>query len=395
MISLPQALATYAQFTPLPVEQVPLGQALNRVLRAEVYSQSDLPRFDNSALDGYVIHAQNCHQDAVTLPIVGSTAAGAPIGIPLQADTTQRILTGAPVPAGASSVVAQERVLVRDNTITLQQAIAPHKNIRYQGEEVKQGAVLAQAGQVLTAGMLGALAAAGVSRVQVARALRVAVLVTGDEVKPIGTPLTATQVWDANSVQIAAWCAGQGIAATTQWVGDTAVDVQAALQQALDHHDVVITTGGVSVGDKDFIRPAASALGLYTHFWGVAQKPGKPMLLAQSREGSVLVGLPGNPAAVTVALAVHVKPLLAALTGAKPPMWHWGVLTKAVKRDGQRTRLVRAVHCVNTQGVNQLTVLPLQDSHMLSNLSAANSVVDIPAGEGECAAGERVRFVDL
>ncbi|MGH8504826.1 MAG: molybdopterin molybdotransferase MoeA, partial [Stenotrophobium sp.] len=279
MISLAEALAAYpANLTALPATTVALEQALHRVLRAPALARCDLPRFSQSALDGYVLTNEDAAAAPCTLAITDAIAAGDGHALkPLRRGECQRILTGARVPPNAGAVVAQERVNVTNDAMTLGEPLKNGANIRWQGEELREGATLGDSGQRLTPGHLAALAAAGVDALTATRTPRIRVLVSGDEIKPVGTPLLDGQIWDANGPLVLSWLRARGYDAELHYVGDTRAAVEAALADVLAHSDLVITTGGVSVGDKDYILPVAESLGVHRVFWQVAQKPGKPI----------------------------------------------------------------------------------------------------------------------
>lgn len=402
MISLDQALAAYpASLAPLSPETLPLTSALKRVLRAPALASCDLPRHSQSALDGYVLTAADAAHAPCRLRIVDTIAAGDTRALrPLAAGECQRILTGARVPADATPdtgvVIAQEQVRVTDGHIEIQKPIEPGSNIRWQGEEARAGTRLAESGQRLTPGMIGSLASAGVAQVSVTRQPRIAVLLSGDELRPLGSKLEDGQIWDSNGPLVQSWLAARGYAASLHHLRDTRVAVDAMLDDALSRCDLVITTGGVSVGDKDFVIPAAESLGVQRLFWQVAQKPGKPLYFGK-RGSAALLGLPGNPGAVLVGLTLHVRCLLDVLEGATSAgaLLYPGVLAADVKADQRRERLLRLRLEVDDEGRNRLHPLPHQDSHMLSNLSSATVLARLPARETDYAAGEILRWTAL
>jgi len=429
MLSVDQALAAYtAELAPLPVETIPVTAALGRVLRSDALSRIDLPRHSQSALDGYVLPAA----DAIAgqrLRVTEAIAAGDSRALtPLAAGCAQRIFTGARVPPDCTPqnavVVAQERVSLADGHIELTQSLKPGANIRWQGEEARAGSLIARAGQRLNPGLIASLVSAGVAEVRVSRAPRIAVLVSGDELRPIGTALEDGQIWDSNGPMVLSWLAAQGYRASSQSLPDRREAVIAAMDAALQQHDLLLTTGGVSVGDHDHIILAAESLGLRRVFWQVAQKPGKPLYFAvapssgaarqllpegegkssrldfaerQRQASAALLGLPGNPGAVLVGLALHSRRVLDLLEGCTEPgpTFATGVLEQPVKADAQRERLLRMTLSVDAEGRNRLRPLPYQDSHMLSNLDRATVLVRLPARECDYQAGERLQWTSL
>ncbi|TXH04193.1 MAG: molybdopterin molybdotransferase MoeA [Nevskiaceae bacterium] len=421
MISLAEALALYPQqVRPLRTVRVPLQAALGHVLRAPAQARCDLPRFSQSALDGYVLTSEDAAAPG-SLTITDHIAAGDSGALrPLQRGECQRILTGARVPPNAGAVVAQERVTVTGDRITLREALKPGANIRWQGEELREGATLGRTGQRLTPGHLAALAAAGIDEVAVARMPRIRVLVSGDEVRPAGTPLQDGQIWDANGPLVQAWLRAQGYAAELAYLGDHRDAVKQALDTATTEADLVITTGGVSVGDKDYIIPVAESLGVSRVFWQVAQKPGKPLYFglrpgvvrapSAAAHGdaaaglpvpplgdAVLLGLPGNPGAVLIGLVLHVRAVLDAMegAGAAGAAFSTGVLAADARADARRDCLLRMRLAIGDDGRALLQPLPHQDSHMLSNLADADVLVHLPARAEPYPAGSIVRWTRL
>ena len=382
MISLSEALAAYPrEIQALPTETIALGTALHRVLRAPAFARCDLPRFSQSALDGYVLTNEDATRTPCTLKITDNIAAGDSHALrPLVHGECQRILTGARVPPNAGAVVAQERVTVADGAMTLSEPLKPGANIRWQGEELREGATLGVAGQRLTPGQIASLAAAGINEISVSRTPRILVLVSGDEIKPLGTPLSEGQIWDSNGPLVLAWLQAHGYNAVARHLPDARAEVERSLQSALNEADLVITTGGVSVGDKDYILPVAEQLGVRRVFWQVAQKPGKPIYFGV-HERTVLLGLPGNPGAVLIGLTLHVRAALDQLEQAQPAgvTWRAGQLAISVKADSKRDCLLRMRMEIDASGAAKLQPLPHQDSHMMSNLSRADVLVWAPA----------------
>lgn len=398
MLPLADALAAYGrELQALPVESVPLSQALHRVLREPLIAKTDLPRHSQSALDGYVLTQEDAAAAPISLRIVDSIAAGDTRSLrPLQRGEAQRILTGARVPPNAGAVVAQERTEIHGAEVRIAKPLATGANIRWQGEEKKSGEILAPAGLRLNAAHLAAAAIAGYGQLQVTRAPRISVLVTGDELREAGSVLADGHIWDSNGPLVMNWLAAGGYGAQCQRLHDDEAATQAALAHALKENDLVLTTGGVSVGDRDYILPCAERLGVRRVFWEVAQKPGKPLYFGLHKT-TALLGIPGNPAAVLVCLALHVRLLLAVLEGVTPaaPAWQQGVLTQTLKSDSQRDRLVRMQQSSDNQGRVSLMPLPNQDSHMLSNLLIANALAHLPARETAYEAGEVLRWISI
>ena len=385
LISVDQALQLiFEHSTPLAAEILLLGQALNRYLSEDIYSDLNLPIFSQSAVDGYAlcvktdIPAQSCFE------LVGEIRAGQAAEMELSEWQAVRIFTGAKIPAGTTTVARQEIVKLQHQQICLTENLALHADIRDMGEEISAGQLLAKVGQQLTVGAIASLSMAGIKQIKVQCFPKIAVLITGDEVADSVADLNSGKIFDANAPMIQAWFQSQNHQVEILHVTDTAEAVAACFERLKNQYDLIISTGGVSVGDYDFVRPVALAHGFEQIFWKVKQKPGKPMLFAQyQREDQSccsLLGLPGNPAAVYIGLQIYVTALLHAMQGQSQPVeWATGILQHALKADA-RERFLR-MHAVFEHGILKINSLAKQQSHMLSNLMHANCIVRVPAAE--------------
>jgi molybdopterin molybdotransferase len=368
----------------LESEMLLLGQALNRYIAEDIFSAVNLPIFTQSAVDGYAICTKDEIKAQSSFSLVGEIRAGQSAEFELTEGQAVRIFTGAKTPAGATTVARQEIVQLQDQHIVVNENLSLHADIRDIGEEVAEGQLLASAGQKLNVGSIASLSMAGVKQLKAFRYPKIAVVITGDEVADTVDDLNSGKIFDANAPMIHAWFQAQNQTVDIIHVEDTEQAVTALFECLRERYDAIITTGGVSVGDYDFVRPVALKLGFKQIFWKVKQKPGKPMLFAKyQRENQrycSLLGLPGNPAAVYIGLQVYVSSLLKALQGDKKPL-HWvsGVIQYDVKPD-MRERFLR-MHAVFDGGIVQLSSLAKQQSHMLSNLMHANCIVRVPAGQ--------------
>jgi molybdopterin molybdotransferase len=392
LLTIDEALAAVlARAVPLGPEPVPVASAAGRVLAADAVASVDLPSFRSSAMDGYAVRAQD---GAGPRRIVGRSAAGRPAGRAIGAGEAVEISTGAVVPEGADAVVPVEEVTVDGETVTVPVA-REGDNIRPVGRDVAAGAVVAAAGSVLGPAQVGALAAAGLAEVRCGRAPRVAILPTGTELRLPGEALGAGEIYESNGVMLAAQVASAGgRPERLPPVGDEAAATRAGLERALAA-DVLVTSGGVSVGPHDLVRGTLAELGAEEVFWRVSMRPGKPIAFAV--RGSTLVfGLPGNPVSSLVGFELFVRPALLALQGASEPgpRFRPAVLGAAVRRGAERDALVRARTRVDG---DRLVVDPLhgQESHMIVRSSAADALVLVPRGEGELAAGAAVSYVPV
>ncbi|MFT4047637.1 MAG: molybdopterin molybdotransferase MoeA [Solimonas sp.] len=384
LLSLDVALARYAVIRPLASARRAPEAALGHVLAAPATAAVDLPGFTQSAVDGYALCVADLAGGA-PLRLAGEVRAGVAADAPLRAGQVMRIFTGGRLPEGADTVARQEIVTRDGDTIIVAGALERGADVRQRGEELRAGASLAVAGQRLHAGLVAALAMAGVREIEAIAPPRVTLLVTGDEIATDGKP-AAAGVHDANGPLVRSWFRERGLPApTTRYVIDDRARLCDALVAALAEADLVLTTGGVSVGDHDLVRPVATGLGVREVFWQVAQKPGKPLYFGM-REGSdggqkLVLGLPGNPAAVLIGLHVHVAAVLARLQGeaAPTPAWRSGRLAAPVRGDA-REQLLRMTLRIDEAGQIWLDRLGRQASHMLSNLSTASALARIPAG---------------
>jgi len=362
-----------------------LKNSLSSYLAEDIYSEINLPSFSQSAVDGYALcsHAEDLNNQK--FQVTGEIRAGSESHDILSEGQAIRIFTGGKTPEGTTHVARQEIVsVISAQEISLTEHIRPQADIRFTGEEIEQGQLLAQTGQFLNIGSLAALSMAGVQELTVYRRPKVAVLVTGDEVAQTADDLIDGKVFDANGPLLKAWFEDYGLDIELIHVADEAIQVTNYFNQLKDTHDVIITTGGVSVGDYDFVRPCAFEVGFEQIFWKVKQKPGKPLFFAEYHNLQVshscyLLGLPGNPAAVYVAMQVYGKSLLDALQGnRRGPEWFTAILEHDLKEDA-RERFLR-MHAYFDNGQLKVKSLAKQQSHMLSNLMQANCLVRIPAG---------------
>ncbi len=377
---------------PLEGEPVALENAAARVLAAAVESAVDLPPFASSAMDGFAVHAADTPG---TLPVVFRIAAGHPAPTPLAPKQAMAIATGGVVPEGADAVVPLEYVVDHDNSVEVPEPVAAGANVRRRGGDVRAGSLLFETGTRLRAAQVAALSAAGVPEVACARRPRAAVLATGTELRPPGEPLEPGQIYDSNSVLLTAQLQSAGaVVEGLQPVADDAAAHEEALRSGLGF-DVLVSSGGVSVGPHDLVRRVASELGVEEVFWGVAVKPGKPVSFGV-RASTLVFGLPGNPVSSLVGFELFVRPAVLALQGlADPgPAYESARLATGVEGGRKREELLRARLLHNENGS---VVEPLhgQESHMIVAAAGADALVRVPAGEGALAAGASVRYLRL
>jgi molybdopterin molybdotransferase len=392
MSSLPtidEALAlVLARARPLAAEDVPVARAAGRVVVERAVAVTDLPPFDSSAMDGFAVRAEDTPG---TLTVVGHSAAGKPETRTLGAGEAIVISTGAVVPTGADAVVPVERT---SGNVEVG-GVRPGDNVRPRGGDARSGDAVVEPGDVLRPPQLGALAAAGVATVRCARRPRVAVLATGSELRAPGEPLGPGEIYESNTVLLAAQLESAGADVTVHGpVSDDEGATRAALERALES-DVLVTSGGVSVGPHDLVRGALAELGAEEIFWRVAVKPGKPIAFAVRGE-TLVFGLPGNPVSSLVGFELFVRPALLALQGAREPgpAYLPGRLGTTVRRTEHRDELVRARLRIEG-GAVVLDPLTGQESHMIVRSAAASALVLVPRGTGDVAAGEQVSYLRI
>jgi molybdopterin molybdotransferase len=376
MLSVEEAARTVAQrIARLPAEQVPLRDARSRILAANLVAPRALPTFDNSAMDGYAARSSEL---PATLPVIATVAAGQVLTEAIPARVAVRIMTGAPMPQGLDTVVIQEEATVEGRDVTLP-ASPVGDNLRRAGEDIAAGDIAVRGGERLDAAELGLLAALGYTDVPVARAPRVALIATGDELVSAADSPSMGQIIDSSAHTLAALIAGCGGIATYVGIAkDDPITLTALIASAMNH-DVVITTGGVSVGDRDHVRAALKSAGVELELWKVAMKPGKPFSFGMN--GNVPVfGLPGNPVSTFVAFELFVRPALLAMQGAAVTTRPHArvVLPSGYRKQAGRTHYIRAK--VVRDGERLIAhPHPKQGSAMLSSLVGCNALVELPA----------------
>jgi len=378
---------------PLPAEPVPIAEAGGRVTADEVRALVDLPPFPSSAMDGFAVRAADL---PAAVQIVGESAAGGPYEGRLEPGETVAISTGAVVPEGADAVVPVERVANQENRVVeIPFAPEPGAHIRPRGGDVAAGEVVVPAGARLTPARLAAAAAAGVAELRCARRPRVVVLATGSELVAPGQPLRPGQVYEANTLMLASSLAATGAAVLSE---PPAADDEPALRAALERGlaaDVLVTSGGVSVGEHDLVRAVERELGVEEVFWRVSIKPGKPVAFGV-RTDTLVFGLPGNPVSALVGCELFVKPALRALQGLAEPLARFepGRLATGLRRNEERDEFVRARTHADADAVVLEPVVG-QESHMIVRSGAADALVHVPRGNGELAAGTNVQWLRL
>ena len=373
MLSIEDALARIlSHIPPNGREHLPLALACGRVLAAPICAKTDLPLWDNSAMDGYAVRAADTPGP---LQVIDRILAGEAPRRPVLPGTAIRIMTGAPLPEGADAVVMQENTDRADgsDTVQIRAAARPGQHIRTRGADLRAGVEILPAGRTLNAGAVGLCAAIGLSHVTVAARPRVAILSTGSELRAPGEALSPGQIWSSNDLALAALVAQAGaVPVPVGAVPDDPEQTRDAFANAL-RCEIVISTGGVSVGEHDFVKEALTALGVEIGFWKVWMKPGKPLAFARTADDRMIFGLPGNPVSCMVNFFQFVRPLIRRMLGDPAPFLPvlQATLTKPWRRRPDRPELVRVRLHVH-DGQIRADVIGHQGSGDLAGMAAAH-----------------------
>jgi molybdopterin molybdotransferase len=374
-------------------EDVSLDDALGRALADDAVAPNHVPPFDASAMDGYAIVAADTEGGSARLEIIGEAKAGTGAGVTVTPGRAVRISTGAPVPAGADAIVPQEVTSVDDGAVIVDGAIRKGLHLRPAGEDILAGELVIQAGSVLGPAELGVLASLNIPRPSVVRRPRVSLMGTGDELTDPGKPLPPGGIRDSNGPALggAVHRAGGELVARVR-VGDDLEATVAVLRAALRDVDILITTGGVSVGPHDHVRPALARLGFREVFAGVKLKPGRPTTFAVNDEGTLVFALPGNPVSALMAFRLFVVPALDAMLGRRREL-HPTMATADEELPGARGRTT-IVRCRSSLQDDGWHVRPTrsQDSHILTSMLGIDALALVPGDRDAIAAGEPVEI---
>ena len=391
MISVEQALdIAFELARPLDTETIDLASGADRVLARAAHAGHDQPPFDASAMDGYAARAADCVPGA-RLQVVGEVAAGGGFQGRIGTGQAVRIFTGAPLPKGADRVIIQEDVTTGNDTITLAQAPDPNTYIRHKGSDFAKGTRFDPPCRLGPA-QLALLATMNVARITVTRKPDVAIIATGDELVELGSRLQPGQIVSSNSIALAQIVRSEG---SNPRILPIARDNEASLRAAFElarGADLIVTTGGASVGDYDLVGPVARELGLQTGFYKVAMRPGKPLMAGRMGD-TMLLGLPGNPVSTQVCAHVFLRPVLRKMTGlpaaALPTLR--GTLASALGPNGPRAHYMRAV--IGTDG--RLTPAASQDSAMTAIMAGASALIVRPAHDPARPKASPVAYLPL
>ena len=398
MISVDEALdRIFLQLDPPVSEEVPLARAHRRVLAAPLIARHNQPPFDASAMDGYAVRAAEVVPGG-TLTLAGTSQAGQRFVGMMERGQCVRIFTGAPMPIGADAVVMQENTTAAGNRITFTRSVKPGQSVRRQGMDFTRGQELLPAGVTLTPAMLNLAAAANLPTVSVTKRPKLALLATGDELVELGGAPGPDQIVASNSVGLApllAPCCEKVV--DLGIVPDDKKKLEAALLGAFDYGaDVIVTTGGASVGERDYVREVLIDLGVTLDFWKLKIRPGKPLMFG-TRGSTLVFGLPGNPVSAFVTATVILRPALRQMTGHADPFWPQLSVPLAadLPPGGERRSYLRGT--LRRNDVGYLEAVPIAEtdsSHSLS-LARADALIVQPEDSPGIAAGEMVEVIPL
>lgn len=384
-----------SQITPITrSESVSLEQALGRVLSNDVVSPIDVPGYRNSAMDGYAVNGtQLINERTTSFNVIGNSFAGVPFDGAVGVGEAVRIMTGALVPEGTDTVIMQEQVDRNDDRITILGEHHIGDNVRHPGEDMAAGETVLMAGTVIDPAELGLLASLGIGSVAVQAPPRIALLSTGDELVEPGQTLAEGQLFDSNRFTLRAMLQRLGYEIEDMGIiADDKATITEAFRTAAANADAIITSGGVSVGDADFVKQVLEEIG-EIDFWKIAMKPGKPLAFGNI-DGTRFFGLPGNPVSVMVTFQQMVRPALARLAGATsvlPTRMTLPCANRLKKRPG-RADFQRGQLEHDEQGNLQVRSVGAQGSHLLTTMSRADCFIILPAESGDLEAGTMVNI---
>jgi molybdopterin molybdotransferase len=396
LLSVAEALVRVTEgLEPLETERVPPEQAHGRILAEDLVARLTQPPFDASAMDGYAIRAADVAKLPARLKLIGESMAGAGFKGRVSSGQAVRILTGAPVPKGADTIVIQEDAELAGDTVLIKDA-APGRHIRPRGQDFKKGEKLLRVGRRLGPRELMLAAAMNHAELPVRRKPKVAILATGDEVVPVGSKLAADQIVSSVPYGLAALIEAHGGEAMSLGIAKDELESIVMLARTGSGADILLTVGGASVGERDLVASALKAEGLKLDFWKIAMRPGKPLLYG--RMGTQrLLGLPGNPVSAMVCAEVFLVPMLERLLGiaeaTKPELN--AVLGEALEANGPRQHYLRAVSEWREDGTRVVRPLPTQDSSLVAALAKADCLIVRPPDAPPAPAGSRVQIRPL
>ena len=393
MIELESAVKkTLSLINKLDNETISLVSSRGRYNASELTSKISLPIFDNSAMDGYAVASADLKEATISNPInlrcIENIPSGTSTKKKIKHGTCMRIFTGSPIPEGADAVIMQEDCQYNneDGLIQINNQVKPWENIRIQGEDVRQGDKLLSKGELINSGAIGLLNATGHNNIIVGKKPRIGLIATGNELTESSNKLELGKIYESNRGMLASIITqANGLPKIYPIVKDDLDETTSALESAITENDLIITSGGVSVGDHDFIKPALKKMGGEINLWKVSMKPGKPFMLGQV-EGKTIFGLPGNPASTLITFLLLARPAILKLQGATNLHLtsNTGTLSNEVFNHSNRRHFIRVKIDENCH----VSSIGNQGSHMLSNLTKINGLIDIPPNSHIAKGGE-------
>ena len=389
MIQVEEALSIIAQnSTKMPVQTIAVNKALGYILAETIYSPIAMPPFRQSAMDGYAfIHSERHQYD-----VIGLSQAGDHSKIKLKENEAVRIFTGAFVPNNADTVVMQEHVLANDKSILITRMPEQHLNVRAKGEQIQEGEVVFEANTLITPAAIGFLACLGITEIEVFKKPKVAILVTGNELVKPGGKLPKGKIYESNSVMLQTALQTIGVKKSKVYtVKDNLKATKKALKEILKKYDVVLVSGGISVGDYDFVKEALLANGVEELFYKINQKPGKPMFFGSKKE-TLVFALPGNPASSLTNFYIYVYPAIKNRMGFSQT--HLPKLVRKLNsgfiNTSGKTLFLKALY-----DETNVTILEGQSSAMLNTFAIANSLLIVPHDKESLKKGEQVTLLPI
>ena len=380
----------------MPSELISLNEALGRVLAEDISARRPQPPLSVSAMDGYAVIAKDVKNVPVTLEVIDTIAAGKTPSKKIKTGEAIRIFTGAPMPLGSDAVVIQENTEKSGSKIIVKENVTSGKYIRPEGLDFKQGNTLLTAGKVLSARDVGLIAAMNVSWLKVMRRPTVAIIATGDEIVLPGDNQKSSDIVSSNTFALAGLIEASGGIPLTLGIAKDEIESIRKISEGAKGADILVTTGGASVGEHDLVQSALTEIGLKIKFWKIAMRPGKPLIYGHLNNIPML-GFPGNPVSSMVCAVLFLKPVLASMLGLREvePKLENGLLGKDLDENDNREEYLRATISIDDGGNKVVTPFPVQDSSMFSRLAMSDClIVRAPYAENACI-NDTVSYIDL